>query len=137
MGFIDTIKTIKTIKDQDWDALVISTYGRPYCFQQQEGCRNKGSYYWITVPEPYLDDYEDEDTPDSVPEEVNHEEMCVKFSAWLARDPKQWLTSQERPSHVLQLWWERNFYPSVEVVAHDLHAKGLLEAGEYLILIED
>lgn len=36
----------------------------------------------------------------------------------------------------LSLWWERNFYPSVEVVANDLHARGLLPAGEYTIDID-
>lgn len=34
------------------------------------------------------------------------------------------------------MWWVRNFYPDVNMVANDLYEKGLLEAGEYLINID-
>ena len=34
------------------------------------------------------------------------------------------------------MFWERNFYPHVEMVMNDLHAKGLVEAGEYVIDID-
>jgi hypothetical protein len=34
------------------------------------------------------------------------------------------------------MWWERNFYPDVQMIANDLHAKGLLDAGEYVINID-
>jgi hypothetical protein len=33
-------------------------------------------------------------------------------------------------SHI-NMFWERNFYPNVQMVANDLHKKGLIEAGEY------
>jgi hypothetical protein len=36
-----TLKRI--IEDRDWDDLVSKTYGRIYCLQQQEGCRDRGS----------------------------------------------------------------------------------------------
>ena len=39
-------------------------------------------------------------------------------------------------SWLIDLWWKRNFYPDIEMVANDLHAKGLLEAGEYAIDID-
>jgi len=61
--------------------------------------------------------------------------MGVSFKAWLARDPKQKLEGQEY-DYELSLWWDRNFYPDVQMVANDLHAKGLLESGEYLIDID-
>ena len=35
-----------------------------------------------------------------------------------------------------QLFWERNFYPNVNMIANDLHSKGLLESGEYIIVID-
>jgi hypothetical protein len=34
------------------------------------------------------------------------------------------------------MWWGRNFYPELSVVVNDLHAKGLLDEGEYEIDID-
>lgn len=123
------IKNQKIIDVQDWDELVIKTYGKPYSFQQQDGCKERGLVY-ITIPEQG-GDYENE----TVPEKVNGSEMGVKFSAWLARDPKEW-SAPEKNSWTLDLFWERNFYPDVQMVANDLHSKGLIEAGEYIINID-
>lgn len=89
----------------------------------------RGTYH-LTVPSGAYDF-----NNDTVPEIVNHVEMGVSFKAWLARDPKQPLSSREDGSG-LELWWTRNFYPSVEMIANDLHDRGLLEAGEYLIIID-
>lgn len=125
------IRTEKMIDVSEWDKLISETYGRPYTFQQQDDCRSRGIFR-LTVPAE-ADDYENE----SVPEKVNHPEMGVSFAAWLARDPKQKLsdpTAQE--DYCLDLWWGRNFYPDVQMVANDLHAKGLLEAGSYTIDID-
>ncbi len=123
------MKTKNVIEVQEWDALVKKTYGRPYKLQQQDGCRSRGAVE-IVVPGE-----EDDIERDSVPEEVNHEEMGVNFKAWLARDPKKKLTDQDA-DYQLELWWERNFYPGLQMVANDLHAKGLLEAGTHTILID-
>ena len=120
------------IEVSDWDELVMETYGRTYNFQQQDDCKPRGVEN-ITVPSTYAYDYDRE----TVPEVVNGSEMGVSFAAWLARDPDQKLSdpySQNEWS--LEMWWERNFYPSVEMVANDLHAKGLLPAGEYAINID-
>lgn len=132
------IKTVKMIEDSDWDELVKETYGRPYTFQQQNGCQDRGTFE-LTVP---ADDEDDEYMPETVPEIVNGDEMCVKFESWLARNPKQYLTPQEgdeddsMQDFDLDLWWTRNFYPNIQSVANDLHKKGLLEAGEYVINID-
>lgn len=123
------MKTKTVIEVSEWDALVAKTYGRPYNLQQQDGCRSRGAFTFA-VPSG-ASDYERE----SVPEEVNHEEMGVSFRAWLARDPKKKLPEQDA-DYQLDLWWERNFYPDVQMVANDLHAKGLLDAGDHTILIE-
>ncbi len=126
------IQTKKVISVQDWDSLIEKTYGRTYSFQQQDDCKGRGTEY-ITVPcKPY--DYEN----DAVPEEVNSDEMGVSFKAWLERDPVQKLntTNQWDRDHGLTMWWERNFYPHVSMIINDLHAKGLLEAGEYGIEID-
>ena len=126
------IKTTKVISVQDWDKLVSETYGRVYSFQQQDDCKDRGVEH-ITVPVEHPYDYEN----DTVPEFVNHPKMGVSFKAWLERDPEQKLSNPEdQNSWSLSLWWERNFYPHVDMIINDLHAKGLLEAGEYMIEID-
>jgi hypothetical protein len=123
------IQTQQIIDVQDWDELVEKTYGRPYSFQQQDDCKQRGTEY-ITVP-GYQEDYEN----DTIPEVINGEVMGVSFAAWLARDPKAW-NGQGKMSYTLELFWHRNFYPHVSMVANDLHAKGLIPAGEYGIKID-
>ena len=123
----------KIIAVKDFDNLVQETYGRPYSFQQQEGCKERGMYS-ITVPydDPY--DYEN----DTVLEVVNHEEMGVSFKAWLDRDPAQKLSTATawNKDYGLVMWYERNFYPSEEVIVNDLYEKGLLDAGQYEIKVD-
>lgn len=133
MGIVRT-RTEQVIDVSDWDNLVESTYGRPYSFQQQDGCKERGrAYLSVSLHEP--DDYEN----DSVPEIVNGNEMGVSFEAWLARDPAQCLnqgTDHDRGVWCRDLWWERNFYPTADAVAHDLCKRGLIDAGEYVIDID-
>ena len=125
------MKKKQVIEVSEWDALVEKTYGRTYKLQQQDGCQSRGTVE-IKVPAE-ASDYERE----TVPEEVNHATMGVSFKAWLARDPKQKLSDPEsQEDWETELWWERNFYPDVQMVANDLHAKGLLAAGEHTILID-
>lgn len=123
-------RNTKTIESSDWDDLVQSTYGRPYCFQQQDGCKSRGTYE-LTIPSKYAEDYKET----SIPEIVNFKDMGVSFEAWKARNPKEW-NGKDSEDYVLDLWWTRNFYPSVEVVANDLYHKGLIEAGDYVINID-
>lgn len=129
-----TVRIEQVIDVGDWDQLVIDTYDRPYSFQQQDGCKDRQRVR-ITIPDEAYD-YEN----DIVPEAVNHKNMGVSFKAWLERNPKQLLNGL-RPDwdtglNSLNLWWERNFYPDVQTVANDLHAKGLIEAGIYTIDID-
>lgn len=129
------IKNVKMIDVSDWDELVSQTYGKMYSFQQQDGCKERGLFRF-TVPEA-CEEYEN----DSVPEIVNHGEMGVSFGAWLKRDPKAPLVdeggAEERNDlWAVDMWWERNFYPEVQMIANDLHEKGLLEAGDYTIDID-
>lgn len=113
----------------DWDSLVEKTYGKPYNFQQQDGCKDRGTHHF-KVPN-LADDYEN----DSIPDEVNGEDMGVSFKAWLARDVNEWNGKEKNPWS-LDLFWTRNFYPDMQMIANDLHAKGLLPAGEYVIEID-
>lgn len=124
-------KNVKMIEVRDWDDLVSKTYGRPYSFQQQEGCKNRGLFY-LTVPSDYE---EDEEMNDEIPEVLDSEEIGVKFNKWLERDPKQ-LVGTETREWWIELFWQRNFYPDVNTVVNDLHKKGLIEAGNYIINID-
>jgi len=125
-------KTTIVIEVQDWDELVQTTYGRPYSFQQQDDCQERGHVQLIV---PYeADDFEN----DTVPEVVNHPDMGVSFAAWKARDPNQKIPLEEPKFgyDFTSMWWERNFYPNVQMIANDLHEKGLLDAGKYEINID-
>lgn len=123
-------ETKKFVDVQDFDNLVTETYGKPYSFQQQDGCQGRGVYY-LTVPDPNAGDFED----DEIPEVINGQDMGVSFTSWLKRDPKEW-NGKPEDARFLYLFWERNFYPAIEVLANDMHSKGLIEAGEYVINID-
>lgn len=125
-------KTEQVCEVSDWDSLVQETYGRIYSFQQQDGCKERGRFH-LTVPDT-PSDYEN----DTIPEKVNGDEMGVSFAAWLARDPNQLLDTGDKweREHGLSLFWERNFYPDIQMVANDLCKRGLLAAGEYTINID-
>lgn len=122
-------KIKRVIEVSDWDQFVKDTYGKPYSFQQQDGCKDRGTFEF-TVPNRAYDFRND-----IVPEEVNCDEMGVSFSAWLKRDPKLPLVDNDS-DFSLKLWWERNFYPEFQMIANDLHSRGLLEAGDYTINID-
>ena len=113
----------------EWDELVSSHYNKIYDFQQQDGCKDRGIHYF-TVPDED-EDYEN----DTVPEIVNHSKMGVSFKAWLNRDLKTSLAKQKYDWE-LEMWWGRNFYPHIQMIANDLHSKGLLESGKYAIDID-
>jgi len=125
-------KTETVISVHDWDTLVEETYKRHYNFQQQDGCKERGRDY-ISVPTKDPEDYEN----DSVEETVNGDEMGVSFKAWLERDPKQKLSDPDCQNEwSIEMWWQRNFYPHVSMIANDLYSKGLIEKGEYVIDID-
>lgn len=116
------------VEVSDWDELVRNTYGRPYSFQQQDGCKERGIFE-LTVPSETF-----ENVVTEIPEIVNHDVMGVNFKVWLARDPNKLIPNEEKWG--TDLWWERNFYPDIQEVANDLYEKGFLEAGDYVINID-
>lgn len=129
------VKPLKTETKQwvscsDLDSLVKKVYQRPYSFQQQDDCKARGTHH-VSVPVKRPDDYSNK----TVAEEINGEEMGVSFSAWLARSPKAW-GGAKKDARYIDMFWERNFYPNVEMVLNDLHARGLLAAGDYVIEID-
>lgn len=125
------IKTVSMIDVNDWDELVRNTYGKPYSFQQQDGCKERGIYN-LSVPtdEKNVHDFHN----DTIPEEINGDERGVSFKAWLARDPDQSIENWD--SFEKGLFWGRNFYPTIESIAFDLYKRGLLPAGNYIIDID-
>jgi hypothetical protein len=121
-------KNVKVIDCRVWDLLVRETYNKPYCLQQQDGCISRGTIH-ITIP----DESQDSEMNDSIPVEVNGEEMGVKFEVWKNTPTDQFEFEYDWRKG---LFWERNFYPELQAVANDLHSRGLVEAGDYLIEIE-
>ena len=126
-------RTETVIDASEWDAVVVSTYGKPYKFQQQCGCRDRGSFRF-RVPDAAFDF----DMSESIPEEINGNERGVKFAAWIARDPKTPLNGDEIVTERwgIDLWWARNFYPDFQTLANDMLERGVLKAGNYTINID-
>ena len=125
-------KTKKIIDSNDLDDLIRETYGKPYCFQQQDGCKNRGIEY-ITVPVINPDYY----TNTSLKFEINGNDMGVSFDTWLKTTVKE--VNELHPEEYSgqnDLWWERNFYPYIDMIINDLYEKGLVEEGDYVIEID-
>ena len=117
-----------------WNGFVSEHYGKIYDFQQQEGCRYRGTYCFDV---PHEDTYDFKN--DTIPEVVNGDDMGVSFKAWLERDIEQPLSSDNSglsEGNKIRLFWQRNFYPHISMIVNDLHEKGLLPAGEYVINID-
>lgn len=131
------LTTKKCVDVSDWDNFVQQIYGRPYAFQQQDGCKPRGIVNFTAYPTIEESDvvWAEQQANDSIPEVVNGEERCVKFAVWLSRDPKEQIQNQ-RYDWELGMFWERNFYPPLESVVQDFVSKGLLEPGEYTIIID-
>lgn len=125
----------KVIEDRDWDKLVKDTYGKPYNFQQQDGCQSRGNVYLTVYNEPYRE--EDDPYPDNIPFKINGSKMGVKFTTWLNTTEES--INEKHPEsypNANRLFWQRNFYPDLQIVANDLCTKGLIEAGDYTINID-
>jgi len=124
-------ESVKVIEDRDWDKLVQETYGKPYSFQQQDDCKPRGVFP-LTIPlEDYTDD--DNDYSEDIPVVVNGPQMGVKFNTWLNKTIDSSLLLRDWE---IEMFYQRNFYPDVQILANDLHKKGLIEAGEYEINID-
>jgi hypothetical protein len=120
----------KVVNVEDWDSLVEATYGRVYSLQQQAGCKERGiEYFKVPVNSP--EDYE----CTTIPEEINGRKMGVSFATWSSREPLTWEGNPDDRGY-LDLFWKRNFYPCLEVVAQDLYIKGLIPQGDYVITID-
>ncbi len=129
------MKKLKTtniirIEYRDLCKFVSETYNKVYNFQQQDGCKSRGTETF-SVPNAYPDDFE----CTQIPFEVNGDEMGISFETWLNTSPddtkKHFGSDWEN-----EMFWERNFYPHIDMVLNDLYNKGLLDAGVYDIKID-
>jgi hypothetical protein len=130
----------RTIDSHDFDRFVQDIYKRPYCFQQQDGCKSRGVHSFF-IPYNWVEDYD----ATEIEEVVNGGEMGVSFKAWLERDPKKPIyrenyetreLTEREDDFGLRLFWERNFYPDFGMIVNDLHEKGLIPEGEYMMIID-
>ena len=117
-------KTVKVIDCDDWNNLVMDTYGKPYNLQKQDGGMERQRIK-ITVPPIYLDDFKNDTLEES------QYAMGVSFKAWLEGVPDEISDRFQR-----ELFWGRKFYPELSMVVNDLYEKGLLDAGDYEIDID-
>lgn len=122
------IKTVKMIDSEDWDKVIKNTYGKPYCLQQQGDYQDRSNYE-IIIPDNEAYDFEN----DTLSEDLNEVKTGVSFKAWLETDPEKTMGGEEID---IKLWWWRNFYPSLQMVANDLYKKELIKRGKYFINIE-
>lgn len=99
------------IEESDWSAFVSAVFERPYSLAQQEDGLPRGV---ITLSVPT-----GEDPADLWPCGV------VSLAEWLQGFP----TEARRTGKI-------RFYPSLYEVANELHARGLLAAGEYVIVVD-
>lgn len=122
-------RKVNMISDGEWDDLVKSVYGKPYSFQQQDGCKVRGTFEF-SVPGGTWDYGNNElMSQDSQDSSDDYDEMGVSFQAWIDATPQEddWRN---------KMWWERNFYPDVSMIIDDLYKKGYLEEGDYCISID-
>lgn len=125
---------VRVIQLNDWDYFVKRVYGKIYAFQQQDGCQPRGTYFF-SVPDEWYEDFE----ATEIPYKINGKEMGVSFETWLNTDPEDTKKYFEEPRLTdfnNRLFWYRNFYPDIGMIINDLHSKGLLESGEYMINID-
>lgn len=125
-------ETVKLVESSELDRFVEEIYGKPFCFQQQAGCRSRGTIS-VTVPVKYLKDFEEGYDAKEVAESEGY--YSVSLKDWLDRDPDEKFQSNEKYDWETIMIWQRNFYPDIDVIFDDLHKKGLIEEGKYLINI--
>lgn len=98
------------LSETTFSKYVSELYGRPYNLQQQGDMLAQESAVALVVPE--LEDWNEDPS----------------LEEWLAATPPV-----SAADYIDTMRWERQFYPSLEAVANDLHARGLLDAGRYII----
>lgn len=116
------IEKVNLISENDFSKLAVDTYGRPYQLQQQGDCLGQDTIIRLTVPEEPMG------WTGPTLEEWRERPLNLQPEEYTRGD---W----EEHTYLRDMWWEREFYPDVQVVANDFHARGLLPEGDYVIHI--
>ena len=124
-------ETMRYVQVSDLDNFIKETYKRPYSFQQQRGCQARGTQN-VKVP---IEGLEDCDEGYNVEDVLENPWDGVSLKDWLERDPKEKIKDSDNDG-TLERFWERNFFPDIEILFDDLFKKGLIEEGEYVINID-
>lgn len=105
-------KTYIEVWHVELDKFVEEVYGRSWSYIRSEECNND-SYYTHEVLEEGLDFYSDEEV----------EEQLTKWLSAEVPNYRDWDACSEFES----------LFPGAPVILWDLHRKGLIPAGDYLI----
>ena len=121
-------KAVQIVQHYDWDEFVEEVYAKTYKFKKQPD-KLFTRMQFITVPLAEVEEYKNT----KIPFEPFPLQFGVSFETWKNSTPEETL------QHFKFDWddddfWECGFFPHIQMIAHDLHAKGLLEAGEYVIV---
>lgn len=111
-------KTVKIAEVNDFDELVMNTYGIPYNFQQQGGCKNTSIEYFCF---PFNGDY----TNTTLPFEINGKTRGISFEVWKNHDMEE-LKKMFSDDWEVGMFYARNFYPHIERLLQDLVDKELI-----------
>ena len=105
------------LHESEFSDLVRQTFERPYSLQQQGDMHSQESFVRFDVPADR--------------EEEEHWQ-AVSMEEWLAATPPD---PEDRSMEAFtdRLRWDREFYPQLDSVANELHARGQLDAGTYVL----
>ncbi|WP_043736189.1 hypothetical protein [Nocardia asiatica] len=102
--------TVTLIDENTFSALVSHLHARPYRLQQQGDGLPQNTIVKITVPA------------------LEHDWPGIPLAEWAATPIGDYTYPWQAETH-----WEREYYPCLEDVVNDLHARGLLAAGNYAL----
>lgn len=106
------------IHESDFSEFVAEVYGRPFCWQQMQ-MAGQDSYQEFDVPD------QGDDT------EWVTTYAQPQLDEWLAA----WANMPQRESWLMKINAERDHVIDLDVLTWDLHRRGLLAAGTYLMKV--
>lgn len=124
-------KAVRIVQHYDWDEFVEEVYGKIYSFKAQPD-KLFTKMQHITVPLEEVEEYKNtEITFEPFPLRFG-----VRFETWKNTTPEETLKHFEF-DYDNDNFWAHGFFPHTQMIANDLYANGLLEAGEYVIVHVD
>ena len=102
------------LHESEFSNLVRQTFERPYSLQQQGDMHSQESFIRFDVPAEL---------------EWEHEPSLETWLATTPPDPED----HSMAAFTNRLRWDREFYPDLQDIANELHARGQLDAGTYVL----